>query len=693
MSRTVKTIDLPPPGSGRRRPKRNHGPWLVISVLALIGGVTAGIWYGKADPDPIAEEMVRGPGGVSSLKVQRDLESARVAVESGDWRVAEGLYQSVLEREPENAESLAALTIIRKHRQEAIGNLVILSEPEGAIVTIPGREPVQTPAEIRELPAGEMELRIEKRGFEPVIRKVAVVERQTTQLPKIALKPSRGSLKMVSKPEGASYKLFRYTAAGKEDWIEQGSTPAAIDSLDSGHYEVVMSFEGWPDYRESVTVEPNRKSSVSAVFAKGGINIVSDPVGAEVWTSSGRDAMEKRGVTPLTLSDLPPGRHQLEVRYRDWSPIRRTVEVKGNATINLEFGWDRSVVTFRSDPEGAAIFHQNRRVGDSRSVTPFTWEIPEGDYLFEARRDGLMAVTLDAYVEGTQPREIAFQFDYGSVSIESTPSEAAVIANGVPIGRTPLLRKVVAPGNYSYEIRKEGYRDTTLTGLVEPGGQLAFNTRLVGVEKPAGSSNFSNGLRQKMIWFGNLGGWVAETEVTQEIYQRLMGANPSDFEDPKGPVDSVTWYDAMRFCNNLTLFEGGLGNLPEGYEYRLPTDAEWSRFAGTPSLNNAVTSAVKRIQAPSRVGSVAPNEYGLYDIRGNVAEWVQDWYSQQIVNRAEDAGSIARPEWVGTDRKVLRGGSWLRSSNVDLGIEYRRGARPSMKDANDVGFRVVLMPK
>ena len=155
----------------------------------------------------------------------------------------------------------------------------------------------------------------------------------------------------------------------------------------------------------------------------------------------------------------------------------------------------------------------------------------------------------------------------------------------------------------------------------------------------------------------------------------------------------MNWYDANRYCQKLTILEGGMGNLPQNYVYRLPTDAEWSAFAGNPSATNAITSAYTRQRSTQQVGSVAPNEFGLYDIRGNVTEWVIDWYSQQIVNRAQAEGSVVRKEWIGTDRKVLRGGSWLRSTKVDLEIPYRRGARPSQKDINDVGFRVVLMPK
>jgi formylglycine-generating enzyme required for sulfatase activity len=223
---------------------------------------------------------------------------------------------------------------------------------------------------------------------------------------------------------------------------------------------------------------------------------------------------------------------------------------------------------------------------------------------------------------------------------------------------------------------------------------LDFSSRLKYDPAPSSTKQFVNGFGQRLVWFGSLGGWVDSKEVTQDVYDKVMGGaaqNPSSFKAPSHPVDSVTWYKAVQFAEKLTILERGLGNLPTGYRYRLPTDLEWSEYVGRQDLNDAVTSVYERLDSTRPVGSMKPNEYGLFDVRGNVWEWCSDWYSQSVVNRLRKEGASANSQWIGTERKVLRGGAWNRSSQYELSIANRRAAQPSTQGA-DIGFRVVLMP-
>lgn len=694
MSRQETSIDLPPPRPPAKRGSQNNILWILITCLALAGGAAGGVYFGKKNSGPKAPAAE----STTSSEIDSVLKDARKAIDDGNWAKAGSLYRELLKDHPNHPEATASLRLINKRLAESNGNLVVTSEPEGAKVTIQGREPLVTPAEIKELPVGELQVRVEMNGFQPVVQTVDVVEHETIMMPKIALQKSLGSLELVSEPVGAEFKVIKPAVDDKPgdigQLVEIGTTPAKVEGLEAGDYQVVMSSDGFPDFSRKIRVEHNRRAAVSAVFARGGINVVSDPVGAEVWASIDRGAWQQRGITPLTLSGLPPGRHQIEVRYQGWTPIRRTVEVKGNITRELEFAWERAMVSFSSDPAGAEVYLDGKRIGNGLQKTPFQHEMPEGDYQFEARINGLQTVSKSVYIDGDEgSNPVDFPFEYGSVSIKSDPPGATVVANGIPVGRTPLNRSVVAPGQYAYTISKENYKTANLSGIVEPGGQLSFDTKLISDAPTVINRNFTNGLGQQMIWFDSLGGWVADTETTQEVYERITRENPSDIKDPKHPVDSVSWYDASKFCTSLTIFERALGNVPEGYQYRLPFDSEWSEFAGKTSLTNAITSAYTRYRSSRPVGSVAPNNYGLYDVRGNLTEWVQDWYSRQILSRAEKDGARVRPEWVGTDRKVLRGGSWLRSTQTDLEVGYRRGAPPSQENANDVGFRVVLMPE
>jgi len=165
--------------------------------------------------------------------------------------------------------------------------------------------------------------------------------------------------------------------------------------------------------------------------------------------------------------------------------------------------------------------------------------------------------------------------------------------------------------------------------------------------------------------------WAGKYEVTQDSYQKVMHQNPSAFSGADHPVDSVSWNDAMAFCKKLTEMEKQ--ELPEGYAYSLPTEAQWEMLVDDASLKDAVmTLNGNSDHSTSPVGTLAPNKYGLYDMRGNVMEWCLDSHDP-------------------TAYKVLRGGAWDTFLDINARIDFRNYAAPT--DAkNDYGFRVVLEP-
>ena len=173
------------------------------------------------------------------------------------------------------------------------------------------------------------------------------------------------------------------------------------------------------------------------------------------------------------------------------------------------------------------------------------------------------------------------------------------------------------------------------------------------------------------------GFWLGKYEVTQREYVAVMGTNPSYFTgDLDRPVEQVTWYDAVEYCNRLTARERAAGRLPAGYEYRLPTEAQWeyacragttTRFSFGDALEcddlcGACSIADRYMwwcgnntpYGTKRVGQKLPNAWGLYDMHGNVWEWCEDWYSDRL-----PGGSVTDPTGpsLGSYR-VFRGGSW-----------------------------------
>lgn len=185
--------------------------------------------------------------------------------------------------------------------------------------------------------------------------------------------------------------------------------------------------------------------------------------------------------------------------------------------------------------------------------------------------------------------------------------------------------------------------------------------------------------------------------VTQQLYEGIARANPSAQVHPDHPVDSVSWADAALFCNTLSSFlglepayieaddESGILVLRKEAEgIRLPFEAEWERACGTtPTGEDALKKVAWFSETTSKpVGGLEPNEFGLYDMLGNVWEWCNDWFvSKPKVDHVDPRGPERGYE------KVCRGGSWANWSNM-LTSTYRFKKRPDSM-VNNIGFRVV----
>ncbi len=187
--------------------------------------------------------------------------------------------------------------------------------------------------------------------------------------------------------------------------------------------------------------------------------------------------------------------------------------------------------------------------------------------------------------------------------------------------------------------------------------------------------------------------YLGATDVTQGQYLAVMGTNPSDFKSvgPNGPVEEVSWLDAMAFCQKLTEQERAAGRLPEGCVFTLPTEAQWEYAcrAGTTGAYAGSPPAMAWYDRNSGgtthpVGMKQPNAWGLFDMTGNVYQWCSDWYAKRY-----PGGAVSDP--VGPlqgEFHVLRGGGWYyeesycRSAYRDYDPGYR---------ANFIGFRVALV--
>ncbi len=202
--------------------------------------------------------------------------------------------------------------------------------------------------------------------------------------------------------------------------------------------------------------------------------------------------------------------------------------------------------------------------------------------------------------------------------------------------------------------------------------------------------------------------YMGKYEVTQGVWQEVMGSNPSDTSRGIGsgnPVNKVSWYDAVEFCNKLSLREGftpaysGSGdNILCNFNasgYRLPLEAEWEYaarggvraggyniYGGSDSIGSVAWSGVNSGRITHPVGQKQANELGLYDMSGNVWEWCWDRYGSYSGNATDPGGSAS------DSLRVLRGGSWS-----DNRVDYCRSANrasilPGAHYSNN-GFRLV----
>ncbi|MBO4545268.1 MAG: formylglycine-generating enzyme family protein [Verrucomicrobia bacterium] len=204
------------------------------------------------------------------------------------------------------------------------------------------------------------------------------------------------------------------------------------------------------------------------------------------------------------------------------------------------------------------------------------------------------------------------------------------------------------------------------------------------------------------------GYWLGKYEITQAQYEAVMGENPSYHKGADQPVEKVRWNDAMEFCEKLTAIEREAGRLPDGYEYTLPTEAQWEyacRAGTTTAFNNGTNIPTKEQEnkepcpnldevgwykynsdeTTHPVGLKKPNAWGLYDMHGNVFEWCLDWKGDYPTS------SVTDPKGVSTgSERVARGGS-LGSGAFSCRSALRYGDFPSMPFSN-FGFRVALAP-
>ena len=525
-------------------------------------------------------------------------------------------------------------------------------------------------------------------------------------------------------------------SASKQYVMFNVSPATAIVELDGIPLEVVDGYAeksmayGTYDYRVScanyhteagkltVSSEGKVEKSISLRPNFGWIDFraTSDHHGAHVYIDG-----ERIGQLPLKSDVLKSGTYKVKVLKPLYKPFEQQVTVTDNntTTLNVVLVPNFTNITLTTDAE-SEIWIDGRQRGKGKC----TLNLELGEYTVEVKRPSHRTVSdvitiselTDRTIQLSSPTPI-----YGIMDISSTPSRATVLVDGVEVGQTPLILDNVIVGERKVTLKKEGYepyeKTVTLTEnadnalaitLVEtPKVSVAINgpkktytingvsfvmvnveggTFTMGATSEQGGDAESDERPTHKVKLSNYS--IGETEVTQALWQAVMGYNPSQFKgDLQRPVEKVNWNDCQTFIKEL--------NQLTGENFRLPTEAEWEyaarggkyskgyKYSGSNSIGYVAWYDSNSSNVTHPVKTKQPNELGIYDMSGNVWEWCSDWHdyysvSTQTNPKGPSSGS----------RRVVRGGSWI--SYVRFCRVTDRGSYSPYNNGEFGGLRLVL---
>ena len=371
--------------------------------------------------------------------------------------------------------------------------------------------------------------------------------------------------------------------------------------------------------------------------------------------------------------------------------------------VNVSLKPNFSVVTLKVENESEIWVN-----GEYKGIGSWTGNLSPGTYEFEARKQNQRSVSLTQDILiSSEPQIIVLQAPipvFGKADINSSPAMADIYIDGKKYGQTPQLVTDLPVGQHQLRITKQGFRDysslldikedetASLTAQLEESkniltiaaGDLSFN--MIFVEKGA----YEMGIPKMNLYDRNKyhnvnvslsSFYIGETEVTQELWESIMGKNPSIHKNRNAPVENVNWYDCQKFIKKL--------NKLTGLEFRLPTDAEWefaahggnmSRdyvYSGSNDINEIAWCDENTWHTTCKVKQKKPNELGIFDMSGNVAELV-DWYVNPYLWNAKER---ERPY-------SARGGCWKLAGKY-CSIKGRLFTLATEK-VDYIGLRIVL---
>ena len=379
---------------------------------------------------------------------------------------------------------------------------------------------------------------------------------------------------------------------------------------------------------------------------------------------------------------MPQGNRQLKVKHTNYAPVMVTFDdygvekLESNRTYELIITASGSTqvaqkqrLTIRYSPSSATVLVDNKMVKGTNGVAKTT--LPVGQHSFVVACNGYESEEGMVKLKASAPSNIQI-----TLTKEATAMQQSTVTQPT-VAQQPVVQAPVANSdNISIPV-KDGISIDMVR--VEAGtftmGATVEMMYTLDDEKPTHRVTLTNDY------------YMGKYEVTQALWQAVMGNNPSEFKGGNLPVENVSWNDCQEFISKL--------NRITGKTFRLPTEAEWEyaahggkksrgyQYSGSNNLSDVAWCTDNSGNKTHTVGTKQPNELGIYDMSGNVWEWCQDRYGKY------SSSSQVNPTGANSGfRRVYRGGSW-RGAVRYCRSSYRGGDTPGSRD-NFRGVRLVL---
>ena len=521
---------------------------------------------------------------------------------------------------------------------------------------------------------------------------------------------------------------------GNETWVYMPQGSRLLKILTQSYLPVMVTFADYGvEKLESnrtyvlVLVKPNGQND--PVDAGGNFYAISvQPKDAKVTVD---------GVLQESSSDgeysamLPYGTHTYKVEAGGYISKSGSFSVSCGdmAPINVCLVSALATVSVTCPTPAVSLYVDKKFVGN----VPWSGSLKEGMHLIEAKKNGYRSQQKTILLSQQQKLDVGFGelvAILGNLSVNYKSFGADVYVDGKKLGQSPRIFNSLLVGNHQVEVRKDGYTTDKKSVTISEGqtmsisGTLASNTASSS-NGYASSSSVSSGGNEISIPVKNgitidmvkveagtfmMGAtsemmnpeddekpvhqvtltndyYMGKYEVTQALWQAVMGSNPSYFKGDNLPVEQVSWNDCQEFISKL--------NGLTGKKFRLPTEAEWEyaarggkksrsyQYSGSSNISDAAWYDGNSGSKTHPVGMKQANELGIYDMRGNVWEWCQDWYGSYV--------SSPQTNPIGVESgaaRVGRGGSWCYDAR-DCRSSYRSFAIPD-GGSSVLGFRLDL---